>query len=161
MRARHAFKVSSTAPEATRSISFVDLDAVVELGVFVELGAFVGLDTAVPPPDVDVPLPDDSIMLSLAQPLTMSPNKMIPNAFVNRSMMIPPREKKELFRPILLPSREKNKAQIFRSRRRRRFTPTGLADVLSPAGSFGKKVSDHQDKDHERKEQENDIPAGP
>lgn len=61
---------------------------------FVELDAFAELDTAVPPPeDVDAPLPEDSIMPSLAQPLTMSPNNMIANAFINRSMMIPPREK--------------------------------------------------------------------
>jgi len=43
----------------------------------------VGLDTAAPPPDVDDPLLDDSILPSLAQPLTIRPNNMIHNALLS------------------------------------------------------------------------------
>ena len=59
-----------------------------ELGRFIELDSTaappddVGLDMT-PPPDVDDPLLDDSILPSLAQPPTMSPNNVIHNALLH------------------------------------------------------------------------------
>ena len=61
----HAFKVSSTAPEATRSIFFVEVDV--------------------------VPPPDDPIISSLAHPPTSIPNNAItPNVLTDRSAMVRP-----------------------------------------------------------------------
>ena len=80
MRARQVFKVSSSTPAAIR--------LVLELGWFLELGSAtapsddLGLETAAPS-DVDDPLLDDSILPSLAQPPTMSPNTVIHSALLN------------------------------------------------------------------------------
>jgi len=80
MRARQVFKVSSSTPAAIR--------LVLELGWFLELGSAtappddLGLETAAPS-DVDGPLLDDSILPSLAQPPTMSPNTVIHSALLN------------------------------------------------------------------------------
>ena len=81
MRARQVFKVSSSTPAAIR--------LVLELGWFLELGSATappddfGLETAAPPSDVDDPLLDVSMLLSLAQPPTMSPNTVIHSALLN------------------------------------------------------------------------------
>jgi hypothetical protein len=80
MRAKQVFKVSSSTPAAIR--------LVLELGWFLELGSAtappddLGLETAAPS-DVDDPLLDDSILPSLAQPPTMSPNTVIHSTLLN------------------------------------------------------------------------------
>jgi hypothetical protein len=78
--------VSSTDPDATRSI-FVVIDGLVELDTAASLLDIVEVDTAVPPSDVDDTL-SGSILPSLAQPLTMTPNKVIKNALFDRSINI-------------------------------------------------------------------------
>jgi hypothetical protein len=75
--------------------------------IFVDVGGFVGvdaaasppdiveLDTAVPPSDVEDTL-SGSILPSLAQPLTMSPNSTLKNALFDRSILVL-RIRKKLF----------------------------------------------------------------
>jgi hypothetical protein len=69
MRAVHAFKESSTDPEAIRSIFFVELVAVV------------------PPPEAE-PVPDEPIVPSLAQPPAIRLTKATtPKACIDRILM--------------------------------------------------------------------------
>ena len=109
----HAFMESSTDPEATRSMFFVEADAA-------------------PPPDEL-----DSIISSLAQPPTSIPNNTItPNMLADRSAMVqsPNLCYAQLIftKAILLPTLEKNKVRIssLRPTARRGIVP---GTVLSAA----------------------------
>jgi hypothetical protein len=80
--------VSSTDREATPSI-FVEPDGLVELDTAASPPDIVELDTVVPASKVDETL-SDSILPSLAQPLTTSPYTIIKNALFNRFIIVPP-----------------------------------------------------------------------
>ena len=93
MRATQLSKVSSSTPAAIRPLLAADVDWFMELasarGVLDIVGLdivgldVVGLDVVASPPDADELSLEDSIVLSLAHPPTMSPKSVIHIAFLS------------------------------------------------------------------------------
>ena len=88
MRATQLSKVSSSTPAAIRALLDWVFDWFVELasagGVLDIVGLdVVGLDIVAAPPAADELSLEDSIVLSLAQPPTMSPKSIIQTAFLS------------------------------------------------------------------------------
>ena len=88
MRATQVSKVSSSTPAAIRPLVDWDIGWFAELasarGVLDIVGLdVVGLDVVAAPPDADELSLEDSIVLSLAHPPTMSPKSVIHIAFLS------------------------------------------------------------------------------
>ena len=93
MRATQVSKVSSSTPAAIRPLVDWDIGWFAELasargvldivGLDVDGLDVVGLDVVAAPPDADELSLEDSIVLSLAHPPTMSPKSVIHIAFLS------------------------------------------------------------------------------